>query len=110
MERERCSSRMRINLHIERVVLDGLPVASHERGSVLVALEIELTRLLADGGLSPELVSGGAIQHVPASPIQLKDNAMPAGIGEQVAGAVHRAIGSEVAGVGSARRDNVKRP
>ncbi len=92
MEGERGCSRMRINLHIERIVLDGLPVAPHERGSVLAALENELTRLLAVGGLSPDLASGGAMPRLPTNPIQLNSDIMPAGIGEQIAGAVHGAM------------------
>jgi hypothetical protein len=86
---------MKINLHIERVVLDGLPVASHQRGLVLSALETELTRLLGAAGLSSELMSGGAVPYLPTSSIELTSGVGPAQIGRQIAGAVHRGIGGE---------------
>jgi len=86
---------MKINLHIERVVLDGLPIASHERGLVLSALETELTRLLTAGGLSSELMSGGAVPYLPANSIELTSGAIPAQLGQQIAGAVHSGIGAE---------------
>ena len=86
---------MKINLHIERVVLDGLPVASHQRGLVRSALEAELTRLLGAGGLSPQLMSGGAVPYLPASSIELTRGERPAQLGQQIAGAVHSGIGAE---------------
>ena len=88
---------MKINLHIERVVLDGLPVTSHERGLLGSALETELIRLLGIGGRSSELISGGAVPHVPASPIQLTTDTMPTQLGRQIAGAVYGGIIGEVA-------------
>ena len=84
---------MKINLHIERIVLDGLPVASHERAIVQLALENELARLLAIGGLSPELAPGGPVPYVAADPIQFTSGAVPAHMGRQIAGAVHSGIG-----------------
>ena len=52
---------MNIHVHIERLVLDGLPVAPGRGDLVREAVEAELTRLLAEGGLVPGLTSGGAL-------------------------------------------------
>ena len=39
---------MRINVHIERLILDGLPVTSLQGPEVGAAVETELARLLLD--------------------------------------------------------------
>ncbi len=43
---------MNIHLHIERLVLEGLPVRGNERTLVQAAVAAELTRLLAGEGLA----------------------------------------------------------
>jgi hypothetical protein len=83
---------MRIHLHIERLVLDGVAV---ERPSILrKALEQELSSRLMEGGLSPELRSGGAVPHVGGGAIELSHGSHPAQLGRQIAGAVYRGIGA----------------
>ena len=42
---------MNIRLHIERLILDGLPVNSVQSPQVKAAVEAELTRLLTADGL-----------------------------------------------------------
>jgi len=83
---------MKINLHIERIVLDGLPVASHRRDLVLLALESELTLLLRASGLAPDLMSGGAMQNVRVNPIRLMSRSAPRDLGKQIAAAIHGGI------------------
>lgn len=85
---------MNINLHIERLVLDGLAVAPRERARFQAAVETELTRLLTSDGLSSMLLSGGTMPHLPATSIQLSDQANPIDLGQQIAGAVHGRIGN----------------
>ena len=53
---------MNINVAIERLVLDGIDVPYHQRSLLQAAVEGELARLLADGGLAPSLLAGGAHQ------------------------------------------------
>lgn len=84
---------MNINLHIDRLVLDGIPLVPGERPLLQAAVEAELTRLLANGGLSDALQSGGALYSVQAGRIQLTNNGSPARLGEQIAGAVYGGIG-----------------
>ncbi len=84
---------MNINLHIERLVLDGVAVAPGERPRLQAAVETELARLLAEGGLSEELRGGGAVPSVRAGGIRLTGQGDAAGLGRQIAGAVYRGIG-----------------
>jgi hypothetical protein len=84
---------MTINLHIERLVLDGMPAMADTR-AVRSALRSELVRLLQIGGLSDEIRIGGALPHLRSDPIYVQPAAPPQRFAEQVAGAVHGAIGA----------------
>lgn len=84
---------MNINLRIERLILEGLAVAPLEHARFQAAVEAELTRLLASDGLSSILSSGGTMPHLPATSIQLSDQANPIDLGQQIAGAVYERIG-----------------
>jgi hypothetical protein len=84
---------MNINLHIERLVLDGISLAPGGRPLLQAAVEAELIRLLASSGLSDALRSGGALYNVRTAGIQLASDGSPAQLGEQIAGAVYGGIG-----------------
>ena len=84
---------MKVNLHIERLVLDGLPI-SHSQGALVQrAVEAELSQLLKAGALSPELQGGAALSSVEAANIEMKANSNPARLGQQIASAVFGGIG-----------------
>jgi hypothetical protein len=78
---------MNINVHIDRLVLDGLPLASHQSDSVQTAVEIELTRLLTDKGFNTS--SASAVPRLSAAPIQLTYDSRPASLGRQIAEAIY---------------------
>lgn len=78
---------MNINIHIERLILDGLRVASHESDSVQAAVERELSRLLTDKGF--DRLSAQAVPHVFAPHIQLTQDGKPSSLGHQIAQAIH---------------------
>jgi hypothetical protein len=80
---------MKINVHIERVILDGIEVRHPH--VVRQALGKELTRQLRQQGLSPEFWAG-ATPFVAGGAIQLNQRPPAAGLGRQVAGAVFRGI------------------
>ncbi len=80
---------MNINLHIERLVLDGLPITSSQGALVQSAVETELAQLLNDGGLASSLQSGGAMPSARADAIQLTSESNPTQIGRQIARAVY---------------------
>jgi hypothetical protein len=86
-----------INLHIERLILEGLPVARHEAPQVRAAVEAELSRLLTLHGLDAGLLSGGSFARVEAGAISLPhDGSNPAQLGTRIAHAVYGGFGGEV--------------
>lgn len=86
---------MNIELHIERLIFDGLRVEQRHRAQIQAAIESELTRLLTTGGLSAELATGGAVRSLGAGEIDLTNPLGAAHLGNQIARAVHVGIGRE---------------
>ena len=86
---------MNINLHIERLVLDGVNIAPGQRDLLQASVETELTRLLTDGGLSPGLAQGTALPRLSTSGIELAGNNNPTQVGRQIAQSVYGGIGHE---------------
>ncbi|HTZ40408.1 MAG TPA: hypothetical protein VMB77_09630 [Syntrophales bacterium] len=84
---------MNINLHIERLVLDGLNVGSGQGALVKAAVEVELSRLLTEGGLAPGLQSGTSLPNIRTNPIRISGDINPSALGERIAGAVYGGIG-----------------
>jgi hypothetical protein len=85
---------MRINLHIERLVLDGLPEMGRP-AHVQAAVEAELARLLKAGRLNTDLLAGGAMSSIGAPAIRLTGETNAAQLGAALAGAVYSGIGTE---------------
>jgi hypothetical protein len=86
---------MSIRLHIDRVVLEGIDVAAADRGQLHAALQSELTRLIGERGLAPELAGGIAVPSVRAPQIELGATSKPAQIGTAIAGAVAGGVGGK---------------
>ena len=84
---------MTIHLHIERLILDGLPNQKEQSPLVQAALERELTRLLGTDGLGQELRAGRSASQVHASGIELADQTHPTWLGQQIAQRVYHSIG-----------------
>jgi hypothetical protein len=82
---------MKITLHIERLILDGVSV-EHPR-LLRGALETELTTLLTSGGLSHEVRAGGVIPQIRSPGLALGQGREPVTFGHQLARAVYRGIG-----------------
>jgi hypothetical protein len=86
---------MNINIHIERLILDGVDVPYAQRPVLQAALESELARLVGEGGIAPGLASGGAFPRVrvPGAGITISSEGGPAALGQQIAQAVYGGIG-----------------
>ena len=85
---------MKINVHIERLVLEGLPLSRAQGPLVQRAVEAELARLFgASGGLAPDLRSAGTIPSAVGSPVQYASEASPRQLGTQIAQSVHAGLG-----------------
>ncbi len=76
---------MKINVHIERLILEGLPVSSWQGSQIRSAVQKELTRLLLAGGLPDELRGGIALPGIQAG----RDSSWP-GLSTGQAWARHR--------------------
>ena len=83
---------MKINVHIERLILDGLPIERRDGATVQAAVEAELARLFNAGELSPALLSSTAVPGLRAASIELKETVSPDGLGQQIAHAVHGSL------------------
>jgi hypothetical protein len=82
-----------VKLHIERLVLDGIDLSPADRPVFQAALETELTRLLAEGGVESGLAGGAAVPAVRAKGFETAGDRDPARLGRQVAGSVYGGIG-----------------
>lgn len=80
---------MNVQLHIECLILEDLPVSRAQGPQVQAAVEAELARLLTQNGLAPTLASGGALRSVPADAIEIAPQSDAATLGNQIAGAVY---------------------
>lgn len=76
-----------IELHIEELVLHGLPLTRGQGSEVQAAVESELARLLTEQG--PGRSVAGATPQFSANPIQLTRNNQPAYLGHQIAQAIY---------------------
>jgi hypothetical protein len=82
---------MKIELHIERLVLEGLSLGPGDAARVQAAVEAALTGWLA--GLGPDALRGGALDRLDAPGIALTAGARP----EEIGGGVGRAVGEAIA-------------
>jgi hypothetical protein len=85
---------MDVNLHIERLVLDGLPVTTHQGPSLEAALKAELVRLLSARDFSGTLWSGESVPALIAPSIQLTPGSNPIQFGRQIARSVYQGLGA----------------
>ncbi len=74
---------MQIELHIESLVLEGLPVRDRDR--IGAAVETALARLLEIRGLPPALALGGNTAEITTGDIDIPPGATPEAIGAQIA-------------------------
>ena len=80
---------MNINLHIERLILDGIDLGPAQRQQLRAAVQQELVRLLGAG--TPLTQLGGAVPSISSPAIELQKN--PKEFGKQIAGSVYGGIG-----------------
>jgi hypothetical protein len=84
---------MNISVHIERLILDGLPIAHRDRSRLQAAIEEELARLLAAGSLAVDLRMSGILPRLSGGALELTGNEEPRLLGQRIAQAVYGRIG-----------------
>ena len=83
---------MKINLHIERLVLDGVNVEPSQRHLLQAGIETELARMLTEGGFSPSLAQSVALPRLSTTAFQLPEAGNPKQVGQQIAKSVYGGI------------------
>jgi hypothetical protein len=81
-----------VKLHIDRLVLDGIAVEPGQRPALQAAVEAELARLLAEGGMGETWAAGGAVPALKAAGFQMNGEG-PVQLGRQIAGALYGGLG-----------------
>lgn len=83
---------MNINLHIERLILDGLPVDQRQGPTLQAAVERELARLLTESAPTAPFNTGGTLASVKGGSVQVAQGADATGLGKQIAAAVYGGV------------------
>ncbi|WP_448265572.1 hypothetical protein [Nostoc sp. DSM 114159] len=73
---------MNINIDIEKLILEGMPISPSQARLLQAEVEIELAKLLANKGIPNNLLSGGV---VPGGAIQVKPGINSTQMGQQIA-------------------------
>ncbi len=81
---------MNIELHIDRLVLEGLPLDWKEASRVQVAVQETLTRLFSERGMSER--SSGVYESRMAPPVAFDANSSSRALGRQIAHAIHGSL------------------
>ncbi len=84
-----------LSLTIDRLILEGLPLAPGEERLLRAALETELARLLAEGGLPAAWQAGGAVPSLSAPALDAIGGT--AELGRAVARSVYSSLGGDPA-------------
>ena len=85
---------MNINLHIDRLILEGVDIAPHQRHLLHSSITAELTRMFSNGSLAPGFAAGFSVANISGGGVQLAGN-NPTQLGQQIAQSVYRDIGHE---------------
>lgn len=85
---------MNLAVHIERLVLDGADLGGGQPQLLQAAIQVELARLLGEGGLAPALAQGAAVARLSGPVFDVREGGGAAQAGRQIAAAVYRGIGT----------------
>ncbi len=79
-----------INLHIDRIVLDGVGHLNH--GQLSLVIKRELHRLISVQGLHGSLHQSTTIKKIVTKPIALNSSVSEKNLGNKIAGSIHRGM------------------
>ncbi len=83
---------MKIHIHIERLVVDGLPAEAAAGGMLGAAVEARVSELLRVGGLPPALAVSKHVASVRAPPLRADPARGAAHLGASIGDAIHGAV------------------
>jgi hypothetical protein len=84
--------RMKINLHVERVILVGLSMGARDGALIQAAVEAELGRRLAHGGIPKDLQTAGKQDRLLAPALRSCSSPDAKALGGQIGAEVYAAI------------------
>lgn len=84
-----------IMVHIDRLVLDGLPISKAQAPALQAAVEAELARLLRSQGIADEFRSGATLAKIRTDTMTFSGASGPVGIGRQIARTLHAGIANQ---------------
>jgi hypothetical protein len=85
-------ARMIINLHIDRVVVDGVSLEQGSERHVRAAVERELSSLLMTRGVPTSMLGGGAVPGVRENSAHLEKASTPTAVGREVARSIYGSL------------------
>lgn len=86
---------MNINLHIEKLVLDGVSVEPQQQAELKMAVESELGRLLRSNGIGSGVQLNNSFRAIQGGLITIDMYRKPFALGQQIAQSVHGGIADE---------------
>jgi hypothetical protein len=84
---------MNVSIHIERLIIDGLPVTACDNALVQAGVEAELSRLLSESGIPGELSMGGNWATVRAPTLRFSSVAHAGVTGADIGAGIYSAFG-----------------
>ncbi len=84
---------MNINVHIERLILHGVGIKSHQKKELKVTIESELRQQLVSQGIGSMMQSNSNRQVVKGGSIAIENIRKSASLGQQIGKAVYKGIG-----------------
>jgi hypothetical protein len=82
---------VKIDVAIERLVVEGIPVTAADRARLTESVELELGELLGARGVGPELLGAGSVPRLDGGTVDVA-RSDPGQLGRGIAGAVHRGL------------------
>jgi hypothetical protein len=86
-------NRANVELHIEELVLHGF--SPGDRYRIAGAVEVELARLIAEQGLSPQFVHSAEVDRIDAGGFEMAPDSRGEAVGGQIAQSVHGGLARE---------------
>lgn len=100
---------MKINVHVERLVLEGLPGSTRRTPILKAALTTELARLLQSPDLWNAVPSSTAVPRMKARDLRVNTDASPNRLGVDIARAINDSFNS-LGGKPSSLSEKLSRP
>ena len=84
---------MNINVHIDRLILDGIDVEPSQKKELKAAVETELRQQLVNLGIGSTMQSNINHQSVKGGSLSIENIPTSASLGQQIGNAVYKGVG-----------------